>query len=76
MECRLLGHLEEFLPVMKMQLTGADRPHFDGLVHPGNAVADLHNTVEAGAHSIDSVFLGSGLVAPGIQSLWRDERCC
>ena len=41
---RTLGHLKDFLPVMDMRLNDADRPLFDGLVHPGNAVADFHNT--------------------------------
>jgi hypothetical protein len=27
-----------------MTLADADRPLFDELVHPGNAVADFHNT--------------------------------
>jgi aryl-alcohol dehydrogenase-like predicted oxidoreductase len=41
---RTLAHLEEFLPVMDMKLADADRPLFDDLVHPGNAVADFHNS--------------------------------
>jgi len=41
---RTLGHLESFLPVMDMQISDADRPLFDALVHPGNAVADFHNS--------------------------------
>ena len=41
---RTLSHLEEFIPVLDMTLADADRPLFDGLVHPGNAVADFHNT--------------------------------
>jgi aryl-alcohol dehydrogenase-like predicted oxidoreductase len=40
------AHLEEFIPVMDMTLADADRPLFDGLVHPGNAVADFHNSNE------------------------------
>jgi aryl-alcohol dehydrogenase-like predicted oxidoreductase len=43
---RTLGHLKDFLPVMDMRLNDADRPLFDGLVHPGSAVADFHNTSE------------------------------
>lgn len=43
---RTLAHLESFLPVMEMKLTDADRPLFDELVHPGNAVADFHNSNE------------------------------
>ncbi|MBI5303100.1 MAG: aldo/keto reductase [Chloroflexi bacterium] len=41
---RTLEHLESFLPVMEMALSDADRKLFDELVHPGNAVADFHNT--------------------------------
>jgi aryl-alcohol dehydrogenase-like predicted oxidoreductase len=41
---RTLSHLEEFIPVLDMTLADTDRPLFDGLVHPGNAVADFHNT--------------------------------
>jgi len=43
---KTLGHLKDFLPVMDMRLNDADRPLFDDLVHPGNAVADFHNTSE------------------------------
>jgi aryl-alcohol dehydrogenase-like predicted oxidoreductase len=41
---RTLAHLEEALPVMEMKLSDADGELFDALVHPGNAVADFHNT--------------------------------
>jgi aryl-alcohol dehydrogenase-like predicted oxidoreductase len=41
---RTLEHLESFLPVMDMQLADVDRPLFDALVHPGNVVADFHNS--------------------------------
>ena len=41
---RTLGHLDEFIPVMGMTLADEDRPLFDELVHPGNAVADFHNS--------------------------------
>lgn len=41
---RTLAQLEEFLPVLEMTLADADRPAFDALVHPGNAVADFHNS--------------------------------
>jgi aryl-alcohol dehydrogenase-like predicted oxidoreductase len=41
---RTLQHLEDALPVMEMALDEADRPAFDALVHPGNAVADFHNS--------------------------------
>ncbi len=43
---RTLQHLESFLPVLEMHLAEADRPLFDALVHPGNAVADFHNSNE------------------------------
>ncbi len=41
---RTLGHLDEFIPVLDMHLAEEDRPLFDALVHPGNAVADFHNS--------------------------------
>lgn len=41
---RTLQHLESFLPVMEMTLSPEEIEKFDGLVHPGNAVADFHNT--------------------------------
>jgi aryl-alcohol dehydrogenase-like predicted oxidoreductase len=41
---RTMEHLEQFIPVLEMRLTDADRPIFDELVHPGNAVADFHNS--------------------------------
>jgi aryl-alcohol dehydrogenase-like predicted oxidoreductase len=41
---RTLQHLESFIPVLEMKLDDADRPLFDELVHPGNAVADFHNS--------------------------------
>ncbi len=41
---RTLEHLEELLPVLEMRLNDEDRPLFDALVHPGNAVADFHNS--------------------------------
>jgi 1-deoxyxylulose-5-phosphate synthase len=40
------AHMDEFLPVLDMKLNDADRPLFDELVHPGNAVADFHNSNE------------------------------
>ncbi len=43
---RTLEHLEQFLPVLDLTLAESDRPLFDALVHPGNAVADFHNTNE------------------------------
>ena len=43
---RTMAHLESFLPIMDMSLADADRPVFDALVHPGNAVADFHNSNE------------------------------
>jgi aryl-alcohol dehydrogenase-like predicted oxidoreductase len=41
---RTLEHLESFIQIMDKRLDDADRPLFDALVHPGNAVADFHNT--------------------------------
>jgi aryl-alcohol dehydrogenase-like predicted oxidoreductase len=42
---RTLDHLEDALPVLDMTLAEEDRPTFDQLVHPGNAVSDFHNTM-------------------------------
>jgi aryl-alcohol dehydrogenase-like predicted oxidoreductase len=41
---RTMAQLDSFLPVAEMTLADADRPLFDALVHPGNAVADFHNS--------------------------------
>lgn len=41
---RTLAHLEDALPVLEMSLKAEDYPIFDSLVHPGNAVADFHNS--------------------------------
>ncbi|MBL8095716.1 MAG: aldo/keto reductase [Anaerolineales bacterium] len=41
---RTLAHLEDALVILDKTLDGADRPRFDALVHPGNAVADFHNS--------------------------------
>jgi 1-deoxyxylulose-5-phosphate synthase len=41
---RTMRHLEDALPVLEMTLDEADRPLFDALVHPGNAVSDFHNS--------------------------------
>jgi len=41
---RTMAHLEEAIAVMDMTLDDADRLRFDELVHPGNAVADFHNS--------------------------------
>jgi aryl-alcohol dehydrogenase-like predicted oxidoreductase len=43
---RTMGHLDEFIPVLEMKLADEDRPLFDALVHPGNAVADFFNSNE------------------------------
>ncbi len=43
---RTMTHLEEAIAVMDMTLNDTDRPRFDELVHPGNAVADFHNSNE------------------------------
>lgn len=41
---RTLQHMESFLPVMEQSLTAEELARFDELVHPGNAVADFHNS--------------------------------
>ena len=41
---RTLQHLEDALPVIELSLAPSDRPIFDALVHPGNAVADFYNS--------------------------------
>jgi aryl-alcohol dehydrogenase-like predicted oxidoreductase len=41
---RTLDHLESFLPVMDMRLSEDDSKLFDEMVHPGNVVADFHNS--------------------------------
>jgi aryl-alcohol dehydrogenase-like predicted oxidoreductase len=43
---RTMTHLEDALGIMDTQLDEADIPLFDQLVHPGNAVADFHNSNE------------------------------
>ena len=43
---RTMEHLEAAMAVMDQSLDNADRPLFDELVHPGNAVADFHNSNE------------------------------
>lgn len=41
---RTLAHLEDALGILDKNLDAADIPLFDELVHPGNAVADFHNS--------------------------------
>lgn len=41
---RTLQHIESFIPVMEQSLSSEERQQFDELVHPGNAVADFHNS--------------------------------
>ncbi len=41
---RTMDHIRSFLPVMDMTLTPEELQKFDDLVHPGNAVADFHNS--------------------------------
>jgi aryl-alcohol dehydrogenase-like predicted oxidoreductase len=41
---RTLSHLQDALPVLEMSLADEDRPIFDELVHPGNAVSDFYNS--------------------------------
>ncbi len=41
---RTMGHLEDALGILDKSLDEADITLFDELVHPGNAVADFHNS--------------------------------
>lgn len=41
---RTVEHLEDALGILDKSLDESDLPIFDELVHPGNAVADFHNT--------------------------------
>lgn len=41
---RTLAHLQDALGIADKTLDEADRPVFDELVHPGNAVADFHDS--------------------------------
>lgn len=41
---RTFAHLEDALGILEKTLDDADRPLFDELVHPGNALADFHNS--------------------------------
>jgi 1-deoxyxylulose-5-phosphate synthase len=41
---RTMEHIKSFLPVMDMSLSSEDLQQIDALVHPGNAVADFHNS--------------------------------
>ncbi len=41
---RTIAHLDDALAVLNLSLTDEDRGFFDSLVHPGNAVADFHNS--------------------------------
>ncbi len=41
---RTVAHLEDAIPLLEKKLDEADRPLFDALVHPGNAVADFFNS--------------------------------
>jgi aryl-alcohol dehydrogenase-like predicted oxidoreductase len=41
---RTMEHLDSFIQIMDRRLDDSDRPLFDDLVHPGNVVADFHNT--------------------------------
>lgn len=43
---RTLGHLGDALGILEKNLDQADIPLFDELVHPGNAMADFHNSNE------------------------------
>jgi aryl-alcohol dehydrogenase-like predicted oxidoreductase len=41
---RTMEHLEDALGILDKSLDAADIPRFDELVHPGNALADFHNS--------------------------------
>jgi aryl-alcohol dehydrogenase-like predicted oxidoreductase len=41
---RTMQHMQSFLPVMEESLSAEVLARFDELVHPGNAVADFHNS--------------------------------
>lgn len=41
---RTMAHLEDAIGILDRTLEAADIPLFDELVHPGNAVADFHNS--------------------------------
>ena len=41
---RTLEHIQSYLPVLDQTLSNEERQQFDALVHPGNAVADFHNS--------------------------------
>jgi 1-deoxyxylulose-5-phosphate synthase len=41
---RTMTHLDDALAILEKSLTDEDRALFDDLVHPGNAVADFHNS--------------------------------
>jgi len=41
---RTLAQLEDALGILDKSLPESDRPLFDALVHPGNVVADFHNS--------------------------------
>lgn len=43
---RTMAQLEDALGIWDKKLADSDRPLFDALVHPGNAVADFHNSNE------------------------------
>lgn len=41
---RTMEHIQSFLPVMDMSMSAEELQKFDELVHPGNVVADFHNS--------------------------------
>jgi 1-deoxyxylulose-5-phosphate synthase len=41
---RTMEHIQSFLPVMDMTISPEELQKFDELVHPGNVVADFHNS--------------------------------
>jgi len=41
---RTMAQLDDAIGILDKNLADADRPLFDELVHPGNAIADFHNS--------------------------------
>ncbi len=41
---RTMEHIQSYIPVMDMSLSSEELQKIDTLVHPGNAVADFHNS--------------------------------
>ena len=41
---RTMDHMRDFLTVLDMQMSSEEHTALDEVVHPGNAVADFHNS--------------------------------